>query len=194
MRSRCSDRSLIMTCILSVNELYHTPQHCIGLDWIGSTYLSVCVQLLSTHHFTFRITMLSLRSSALRRSFVRFQSSTPSSGAAATKSHGLGAANVPNPSTPIPHLTPDASTPKVFQQSPNYPTTWSTGQNPKLNAMKGPRFEQTDIRFQANPFAGIQAVSEDPIRLVDGRKATCDGGQSWTRAQQTEQVLVTYPC
>lgn len=42
--------------------------------------------------------------------------------------------------------------------------------------MSGPRFEQTDFRFQAAPFAAIDAVAKDPIRLVDGRRATCDGG------------------
>ncbi|KAJ9108294.1 hypothetical protein QFC20_003454 [Naganishia adeliensis] len=88
----------------------------------------------------------------------------------------LGPAGTPKPSAAIPYQEADENTPKELWQAPNHPGTWSRGQNPKPHAMSGPRFEQRDLRFQAAPFAGITAVAEDPIRLVDGRRATCDGG------------------
>ena len=88
----------------------------------------------------------------------------------------LGPAGSPKPSQAIPYQEADENTPKELWQAPNHPSTWSRGQNPRPHAMSGPRFEQTDLRFQAAPFAAIDAVAQDPIRLVDGRRATCDGG------------------
>lgn len=88
----------------------------------------------------------------------------------------IGTAGSPKPSAAIPYQEADENTPKELWQAPNHPGTWSRGQNPKPHAMSGPRFEQKDLRFQSAPFAAITAVAEDPIRLVDGRRATCDGG------------------
>ncbi len=33
------------------------------------------------------------------------------------------------------------------------------------------------MTFQPNPLSAMGMVAQDPIRLVDGRKATCDGGE-----------------
>jgi NADH dehydrogenase (ubiquinone) Fe-S protein 6 len=43
--------------------------------------------------------------------------------------------------------------------------------------MSGPRFEQTNQQFQPRPLAGITMIAEQPIRLVNSRTASCDGGQ-----------------
>lgn len=64
----------------------------------------------------------------------------------------------------------------VAQQAPNYPTTWSTSQRPRPGPGSGPRFEQTAMGLQPNPLSAMQLVAEEPIRLVQGRKAVCDGG------------------
>ena len=40
-----------------------------------------------------------------------------------------------------------------------------------------PRYEQTDMSLQPRPLSAMQLVSEDPIRIVHGRKAVCDGGE-----------------
>ena len=64
----------------------------------------------------------------------------------------------------------------TIHQSPNYPTTWSTSQHPRPGLQSGPRFEQTDISLQPNPLSAIELIAQEPIRLVQGRKAVCDGG------------------
>ena len=62
-------------------------------------------------------------------------------------------------------------------QAPNYPTTWSTSQRPRPGLQSGPRFEQTDMSFQPNPLSAMELIAQEPIRLTQGRKAACDGGQ-----------------
>ncbi|WVR06033.1 hypothetical protein IAU60_003061 [Kwoniella sp. DSM 27419] len=84
--------------------------------------------------------------------------------------------HVPTPSDPVPSQQPSASTPSNLQQSPNVPGTWSTGQNPKPHAYDNARFEQTALEFQPNPPSAMGMLQQDPVRLVHGRKATCDGG------------------
>ncbi|KAG0253780.1 hypothetical protein DFQ27_007206 [Actinomortierella ambigua] len=63
-----------------------------------------------------------------------------------------------------------------LQQASNRETTWSPNQQPKTEAMKGPRFENTDIAAQPNSKAAIELIAEEPIRMVEGRRARCDGG------------------
>jgi NADH dehydrogenase (ubiquinone) Fe-S protein 6 len=38
------------------------------------------------------------------------------------------------------------------QQAPNRPNVWSRSQNPRANAMTGPRFEQTVMEYQVRCF------------------------------------------
>ena len=64
-------------------------------------------------------------------------------------------------------------------QAPNYPTSWSTSQRPRPGHQSGPRFEQTDMSLQPNPLSAMELVAQEPIRLVEGRKAVCDGGQAY---------------
>ncbi|WVQ62015.1 uncharacterized protein L199_000148 [Kwoniella botswanensis] len=85
-------------------------------------------------------------------------------------------AGIPQPSYPVQDKQPSSSTPQNLQQSPNVATTWSTGQNPKPHAYDNQRFEQTALQFQPNAPSAMGMVSEDPVRLVNGRRATCDGG------------------
>jgi len=79
-------------------------------------------------------------------------------------------------------VTPSTTDAKVskseatVQQAPNYPTTWSTSQCPRPGLQSGPRFEQTDMSLQPNPLSAMELIAQEPIRLVNGRKAVCDGG------------------
>jgi NADH dehydrogenase (ubiquinone) Fe-S protein 6 len=76
-----------------------------------------------------------------------------------------------NSSTPVP-----ASPSAITNQAPNYPTTWSTSQKPRPVAQSGPRFEQTLLELQPNPLSAMALIENEPIRVVHGRKAVCDGG------------------
>ncbi|KAG6842218.1 hypothetical protein C0991_000188 [Blastosporella zonata] len=69
-----------------------------------------------------------------------------------------------------PQSSPPAS------QAPNYPTTWSTNQQSRATATTGPRFEQTALELQPNPLSAMELIANEPVRLVHGRKAVCDGG------------------
>ncbi|KAF9526489.1 zinc-finger domain-containing protein [Crepidotus variabilis] len=62
------------------------------------------------------------------------------------------------------------------QQAPNYATTWSTAQRPRPGPQSGPRFEQADMSLQPNPLSAMELIANEPIRLVQGRRASCDGG------------------
>jgi len=61
-------------------------------------------------------------------------------------------------------------------QSPNRQSVWSKSQNPRVNAMRGPRFEQTNMDYQPLPLSAIELIGNEPIRLVETRIAACDGG------------------
>jgi NADH dehydrogenase (ubiquinone) Fe-S protein 6 len=87
------------------------------------------------------------------------------------------ATTLPTPSKPAGSHQPDGSTPRELQQSPNVATTWSRGQMPKPLAYDSPRFEQTDLDLQPNAPSAMGMVAEDPVRLVHGRKAVCEGGE-----------------
>jgi NADH dehydrogenase (ubiquinone) Fe-S protein 6 len=81
--------------------------------------------------------------------------------------------SVPSP-TPLQNLPPLEAPPP---QAPNNVERWSTMQAPRPAAASLPRFEQTDMSLQPRPLSAMQLVSEDPIRIVHGRKAVCDGGE-----------------
>ncbi|KAG5647981.1 hypothetical protein DXG03_007015 [Asterophora parasitica] len=66
--------------------------------------------------------------------------------------------------------------PPAAAQAPNYPTTWSANQQPRPAAGANPRFEQTAMELQPNPLNAMELIANEPVRLVDGRKAVCDGG------------------
>ncbi|GAA5854950.1 hypothetical protein JCM8547_002319 [Rhodosporidiobolus lusitaniae] len=71
-----------------------------------------------------------------------------------------------------PHTPPHVGT----AQAPNRAVTWSKSQAARTDAMVGPRFEQTAEQYQPRPLAAIELIQEEPIRLVQGRVAACDGG------------------
>lgn len=80
-------------------------------------------------------------------------------------------------STPVP--THEAPSPTAAApQSPNFANTWSTSQRPRPQAHSGPRFEQTIMELQPNPLSAMEMINREPIRVVHGRKAVCDGGTS----------------
>lgn len=93
---------------------------------------------------------------------------------------------------------------KVVPQAPNFPTTWSTNQAPRPQGNSGPRFEQTAMELQPNPLSAMEMIASEPIRLVHGRKAVCDGGtytcclrlwynSSWARCNTQELALSGTP-
>ncbi|KXN90031.1 Lactobacillus shifted protein [Leucoagaricus sp. SymC.cos] len=64
----------------------------------------------------------------------------------------------------------------AVKQAPNCPTTWTTNQRPRPGSGSSPRFEQTNIELQPNPLSAMELISNEPVRIVHGRKAVCDGG------------------
>ncbi|KAF8898749.1 zinc-finger domain-containing protein [Infundibulicybe gibba] len=81
------------------------------------------------------------------------------------------ASTTASPSVPV---KPASSVPSP--QAPNYPTTWSTNQRQRPDGGSGPRFEQTAMELQPNPLSAMELVANEPVRLVNGRRAVCDGG------------------
>ncbi|KAI6133057.1 ubiquinone oxidoreductase 20 kd subunit [Pisolithus croceorrhizus] len=73
---------------------------------------------------------------------------------------------------------PAEDTPRsgIAPQAPNYPTPWSTNQRPRPAARSGPRFEQTAMELQPNPLSALELIANEPVRIVQGRRAVCDGG------------------
>lgn len=61
-------------------------------------------------------------------------------------------------------------------QSPNREVVWSEHQQPRQDAWKGPRFEQTDFELQPRPQAAIELIAQQPIRYEERRVVSCDGG------------------
>ncbi|KZP31357.1 hypothetical protein FIBSPDRAFT_49329 [Athelia psychrophila] len=78
--------------------------------------------------------------------------------------------------TTTPAVTiPSAKTPAP--QAPNYAAKWSENQRARPAAGENPRFEQTHMELQPNPLSAMEMIDNEPIRLVDGRRAACDGGE-----------------
>lgn len=73
---------------------------------------------------------------------------------------------------------PPSTTTTAASQAPNYPTIWSTNQRPRPTPADGPRFEQTIMELQPQPLSAMTLIAEEPVRMVSGRKAVCDGGAS----------------
>ncbi len=82
-------------------------------------------------------------------------------------------------SSSVPTATPLATTPApASAQSPNLSKTWSTSQRRRDDAYSEARFEQTALDFQPQPLSAMEMIHSEPIRMVHGRKAVCDGGAS----------------
>ncbi|KAG8940018.1 hypothetical protein FRC00_013329, partial [Tulasnella sp. 408] len=76
---------------------------------------------------------------------------------------------------PVKEAVPPATTP-VVGQAPNRAVKWSTNQQSRPQASSLPRFEQTDMSLQPQPLSAMEMIAKEPVRLVHGRKAVCDGG------------------
>lgn len=74
-----------------------------------------------------------------------------------------------------PHTPPNVPE----NQAPNYPDTWSSKQNPRDLAMRGPRFEQMTVELQPQPLSAMEMIQREPIRLTEKRVIECDGGKSF---------------
>ncbi|KAH9065739.1 ubiquinone oxidoreductase 20 kd subunit [Lactarius vividus] len=82
-----------------------------------------------------------------------------------------------NPATTPPAVSTEAKQrAATVAQSPNRTTTWSTSQHPRPAGQSGPRFEQTIMDLQPNPLSAMELLANEPVRLIHGRKAVCDGG------------------
>jgi NADH dehydrogenase (ubiquinone) Fe-S protein 6 len=92
------------------------------------------------------------------------------------KSFSRAASSSAPPTSSSPPVPTSTSTPAP--QSPNQATTWSTNQRPRALAYQNARFEQTAMELQPNPLSAMDLISKEPVRVVHGRKAVCDGGQS----------------
>ncbi|KAK9454556.1 hypothetical protein V1511DRAFT_502315 [Dipodascopsis uninucleata] len=65
----------------------------------------------------------------------------------------------------------------VGMQAPNRLETWAESQQPRSQAMVGARFAQKDLSTQPRPYAAIELIAEQPIRMVESNIAVCDGGR-----------------
>ncbi|KAI0706139.1 hypothetical protein BC835DRAFT_1403605 [Cytidiella melzeri] len=83
-------------------------------------------------------------------------------------------ARLASSSSSVPSAVSSPST--VAPQSPNYASPWSTSQTPRPQGRSGPRFEQTAMELQPMPLSAMELIANEPIRVVKGRKAVCDGG------------------
>ncbi|KAE8356691.1 zinc-finger domain-containing protein [Aspergillus coremiiformis] len=61
-------------------------------------------------------------------------------------------------------------------QAPNRARTWAASQQPREKAMTGPRFEQTDMEMQPQPYAAIELIHKQPVSWTKKRVVSCDGG------------------
>ncbi len=116
-------------------------------------------------------TRLAAAAARLRPAFTRLSSSSTSVPTAPPSS-----AAVPAEAKPIPAVAP---------QAPNLATTWSTNQRPRPAGQSGPRFEQTIMELQPNPLSAMELIANEPIRVIHGRKAICDGGTSNVKRPRT---------
>ncbi|CAN6594914.1 hypothetical protein TRVA0_001S00276 [Trichomonascus vanleenenianus] len=86
---------------------------------------------------------------------------------------------MPEPNFPAPKDISQLSGPTAEdkKQAPNRAQTWAPSQQPRAEAMTGPRFEQRDLERQPRPYAAIELIAKQPIRYINGRSAECDGGK-----------------
>ncbi|KAG9246958.1 hypothetical protein BJ878DRAFT_494949 [Calycina marina] len=85
--------------------------------------------------------------------------------------------SIKEPSTEQPlQETVEAAENMRVLQSPNRVGKWSRSQNPRANAMSGPRFEQTIMELQPQPYAAIDLIHKQPVRWSKSRIVECDGG------------------
>ncbi|KAL2828060.1 zinc-finger domain-containing protein [Aspergillus cavernicola] len=111
-------------------------------------------------------------------------------------SENLMQANDPTPRTPKPNVsetnatpvdsmgswdtalkeTPDVAEHVRTLQAPNRTTTWAASQRSREDAMSGPRFEQTIMELQPTPMAAIELIHKQPVRWVNTKIVSCDGG------------------
>ncbi|ROW13099.1 hypothetical protein VPNG_05946 [Cytospora leucostoma] len=76
--------------------------------------------------------------------------------------------------TPVPKL--ESQTPAELPQAPNRKGIWSRSQQPRSEAMTGPRFEQTDFDLQPQSYAAIELIHKQPVNWTHDRVVACDGG------------------
>ena len=78
--------------------------------------------------------------------------------------------------TSVPAKETEGAGPTQAWQAPNFAATWSVNQRPRPTAGSSPRFEQTNMDLQPAPLSAMEMIAQEPVRMVKGRKAVCDGG------------------
>lgn len=63
-----------------------------------------------------------------------------------------------------------------LQQSTHGEVVWTGSQQPRQDAWRGPRFEQTDLSLQPQPQPAIELIAKQPIRYETRRVVSCNGG------------------
>lgn len=76
------------------------------------------------------------------------------------------------------------------KQSPNYPSAWSTSQRSRAEMYEDARFEQTSLELQPQPLSAMELIAQEPVRMVNGRIAECDGGASSGQVPDLSKLLV----
>jgi NADH dehydrogenase (ubiquinone) Fe-S protein 6 len=99
----------------------------------------------------------------------------------------LYSSNPAAPTASTSAVSTEAKQQAVVPQSPNRTATWSTSQSPRPAGQSGPRFEQTTMELQPNPLSAMELLANEPVRVVHGRKAVCDGGKS-TKSRNSTQL------
>ena len=100
---------------------------------------------------------------------------------AQVKFYARSSSSIPPPSytqsqTPSLAISPQAAPAEPAPQAPNHAAPWSTSQRLRPLPKSEPRFEQTAMDLQPAPLSAMELINNEPIRLVDGRRAVCDGG------------------
>ncbi|OGM46482.1 lactobacillus shifted protein [Aspergillus bombycis] len=86
-------------------------------------------------------------------------------------------ANNPNPpQPPKPNVSATNATPVDAMGSRDAPLREDVELQPREKAMTGPRFEQTIMEMQPQPYAAIELIHKQPVRWTKKRVVSCDGG------------------
>lgn len=146
----------------------HLLKASMGLACLSAPclFLHLCLSPMSSSFSLARVSLKQISQS--RTSSLRSLHSSSCAFASLPTKTSSSSRQVAEPHTP-PHIPTN--------QAPNVSSTWSADQNPRNNAMKGPRFEQMNVELQPQPLSAMEMISREPIRLVNARKAECDGGE-----------------
>ncbi|MCJ1364039.1 hypothetical protein MMC16_003148 [Acarospora aff. strigata] len=137
-------------------------------------------RLLSRHFLPPSSSLLSLHQpySTASRTSDRVPTNDPNPPAPAqnvSETNALPSSPAGNRDMPLQEMPEDSERQRQMQ-APNRKGVWSRSQAERAQAMSGPRFEQTIMEYQPQPWAAIELIHKQPVRWTTERKVTCDGG------------------